>query len=412
MSLTTKYGNAVNIMFDENPSAPATTDNTLHLFALNGIQTKDFEKTVNTERAFDDQRQIIKNPVRFKQLEIGGQLQTTDTFLNAGSKIISEANPLINGNQTNLILSGQDVGPKSFRIRNLGAITGNQDLIDTGGGQQIKTKLSVTGTTTSDLLVGFSDSYSTRFLNTHANASSSSNEMTLKGAYNSILMQNASGPGVNQVKFGQNTTTQNNQLIMTGATTTNNIISIGDTNYQSTNTFNMQSAVGGSSNMYIGSQTALGSLTISGSTQINKITTDMGVDNNNTTLPTCSAVRNYYGTSTSYALNVRFDFAGQTLQCAYYQKKNNNMTYYIQYAVPIQFTTTENTNTDLVITLPSSTVSLIGSTIFASYVEFGDGSFTPIIGKLTSNTVITVKIKGNGFTGLHVFDIPPFCVAG
>lgn len=416
MSFTTKYATPVNIMFDENPTAVATPDNTLHLFALNGIQTKDFEKTVNTERLVGDQRQIIKNPVRFKQLEISSQSTSdaSDIYTNQCSKIFSLATPG-SSRYTHLQLEEQSYAETNFKFRNIGskAAYGSPEVLDTAGGQTIAGNLSIKDTVSNNVYlymnllsanVGFSINASGNASTVNRNtieALGKDNSMTLAGKTTGVQ-------STNKISLGDASAAQLNTFQMVGLQA-NNAFIMGSSTHNHTNTFSMTSGSGGSNNMYLGDATVPGQLILSGTQPVNKIVTSItGVEMTNSTIPTTLAITNLYGYSFG-VFSMGYSFAGITGTLNTGFRRIAGLVYITpgNYTT-IDFTTTSSTNTVLTLSGMPYISGTNGLVLFNSYVNFEDGSYSPITARKVTIDSIAVTIRGNGFTGINKFEIPVF----
>lgn len=412
MSFTTKYATPVNIMFDENPTAVATPDNTLHLFALNGIQTKDFEKTVNTERAQTDQRQIIKNPVRFKQLQIGGQFQSTDDFTQTGSKIESLSNPAVTNTLTHLEFMAQSYLERTFVLRNVSnkpTYSGRVYLIDSAGDQDINGSLRIIQSgTQANFRVG--DSSSSNFLlqSNYISAANNNLQMYMNANSNSLQLGSSTQSSTNRISLGAAGTPGFNTFETLGSPQTNNI-KIGINTVNCTNTVSIVSGSGGSNNLYIGDATVSGQLILSGTQPINQVVTDFSsIGVTNSTIPTTKAVADFvaYGYG---AFSMGYSFAGDTGTITTgYRTIGKVVTISPGNYSTLNFTTTASTNTVLQLTGFPAINGAVGLVVLNSYVTFGDGSYSPIVGKKKTLTEIEVTIRGSGFTGMNSFEIPVF----
>ena len=414
-SFTLPSTGVLNVSFEPASTTVATDENTLKLFPLNGFSSSDFSKTVNIVNAKTDGRQVIRNPVRYRQLEIGSTQDTSDNSALQGCKIYAD-DITDNNRLTHIQLQQQALTTKIFRPRNVVSSTGPYlDFIDNGGNQAILGPTYIWGS--SDNFMGYSKdtgslpterSIKIGFKQTGDNTTANS-YLEEHGKFNSIELSSltAGVVGINTITLGNNVASQSNSFSTAGAVQSN-YLNIGNASKSCTNNVSILSSTGGSNNFYLGDGTVPGNFTLSGGQTINKISTDLAADHPATALPTALSVWTIYGTPYRASVGQTVTFDGQSKAVAFLTTKMNyNVVIQLNTDISINFTTTTSGSTVMNIPLWYSTAAAVGSTAFTSYVEFGTGTFTPIIGKFTTPSVITVTILGNGFTGLNKFWIPP-----
>ena len=402
-SFTLPSTGVLNVSFEPASTTVATDENTLKLFPLNGFSSSDFSKTVNIVNGSTDSRQLIKNAVRFQRLEFGGQNLSGDNNTYAGNQIISEGNPSNPGTISNLIFENQTGGGRNFRLRDLNANpNAHVTLIDDGGNQVIKDELTVRNSIRVAPLSG------NTLLNLAVTPTTAIHRIWSKDA--TIDIANPySGTSDNKIKLGNEYQTSKNTITFTGNGQTNTI-NMGDVNKICTNVININSAAGGSNNLYLGNAASPGGLTLSGGQTVNAISNTIGPST--TTLPTSQAILNYFlpGTSDG-SMTLAFKLGTLTQNQFYIRSQILGMRFYrpnTSGTGNIYFVTTDATNTYLQITLELDSALPIGTTLFTSMVEFANSTFAMTKAVLTAAKIVQVQIKGSGYLGGQTFLIPPF----